>query len=528
MKTRICVLLILLSLSAYIPASYTQELTGISENKSAGGLSSGPVRRVSVDFENAMLKDVLKVFSRQTGANFIASNVIENKTVTVYLSDVSIDEALSSILKANGLTYEKQGADIYLIKPSGDGVVETITKTIKLNYIQVYTLTQAYEEEGFAATSSSFSVFSEGASSESPESSFGAPPALPAGPKESAPGEKVAENIIDVIKSLMSKHGKIVADKRTNSLIITEIPERFEIIEKIIKELDIEPPQVLIQAELLETTTEALKRVGIEYGSLTETWSVKYGIKSGSDESQRLQIPTAWPFLTENFIKDAFGTSLMANAALFNYGTITAGDMEIILKLIIQDQDTKYLSRPKILTLNNEPAVIEVSANTAIGTESTTISQTGDVLSKAERVKTGVILKVTPQVNPKNEIFMYLEPSVIRAQTSEFFSTTFLDPQVRSARSTVLVKDGDTVVIGGLIKTNNYKTMRKVPFLGDIPILGEPFKSSYKKIEDTELLIFITPHIVKKRGDALVMPPEIIKREETIKEAMQKYSKEKR
>ncbi|MBL7157736.1 MAG: secretin and TonB N-terminal domain-containing protein [Candidatus Omnitrophica bacterium] len=504
------------------PTGYTQELTGIGPPPDeaiagdAGQIISMEERKVSLDFENAELKDILKAFSRQTGANFIASEVIEGKKVTVYLSNVSVDEALSSILKSNGLVYEKQKGDVFLIKPSGTEAIKTVIKVIKLDYIQAYSLVMPAEAVGFASTGGAFPITEVGGSPEGGGLASSAASGMPQGTE--------GKSIIDIVSSLLTKYGKVIADKKTNSLIITEIPENIKIIEDIIKELDVEPPQIMIQAEIVETTTSALKRIGMEYGSLTETLGFKYGLVTGSDETQRLQTPVGFPF-PEWFIKQTFDSQLLSNAALFNYGTLTANDTEVILKLISNDEDTKYLSRPKIMTVNNQPAIIKVSANTAIGVESTTIGEGDQVLSKAERVETGIVLKVTPQANAKGQIFMYLEPSVSRAQTSTFFSTQFLDPQVRSASSTVLVQDGDTVVIGGLIKTDNYKTIRKVPFLGDIPFFGEAFKSSYKKVDDTELLIFVTPHIVKKRGDQYIMPPEVAERDRAIRDTLERYGR---
>ena len=103
---------------------------------------------------------------------------------------------------------------------------------------------------------------------------------------------------------------------------------------------------------------------------------------------------------------------------------------------------------------------------------------------------------------------MYIEPSVSRATASTFFTTQFMDPNYRSAISTVMVRDGDTVFIGGFVQTDNFKTTRKVPFLGDIPILGEPFKSHYRKTQDTEIIIFITPHIVKRKNGEFITTKE--------------------
>ena len=478
----------------------------------AGEITAKRDGKVSMDFENAKLQDILKAFSKQTGANFIASEIIVDKVMTVYLNNVTVEEALASMLEANDLAYEKQegAGDVYLIKPAGNAPIRTITRIFKLSYIQVYDLDMKPDEEGFRETSG-FTIISSGAVSSTQR-----------GTTTEEKGEK-PKNIIEIVQSLMSEHGKIAADKRSNSLIVTDIARNFPAIEKTIKELDVKPIQVLIEAEILETTTDAVKRVGVEFGSTTSTATITYGKGGDSGTGQQAVVPVPGA-LPESFIKDIFNTTLAASG-LFKYGTLTASDVQIVLKLFAENEDTKFLSKPRVLTLNNEAAIIKATENTSIGQDQITISQSGDILSKAERVETGVLLKVRPMVNDKGYIFMYLEPSIARAQASTFFSNTYMDPQVRSSTSTVMVRDGDTVVIAGLIKTDNYKTLRKVPILGDIPFIGEVFRSRYKKTEDTEILIFVTPHIITDRRIDLIIPDKIVDRDQAMQDALAKYGK---
>lgn len=514
MKIKICVLISLLIMLVTASIGYMEEVGGIDNVK------------ISMDFENAALKDVLKAFSRQSGINFISSNVIEGKVVTVYLNNVSVEEALASILEANGLSYEKQAGNVYLIKPSGTEHIRTITRVFKLNYLQVYKMATP---EGTSTSTSGITIIGEPAIASAGSASTSQGQTQSSSSQTQSTETEKPKNIIDVIQSLMSKYGRIVADRRNNSLVITDIPGVFPAIESTLKALDVEPYQIMIQAEIIETTTNALKRIGVEYGSEAQLLKVTYtgssNTTAGDANTTNPTFPTAFPF-TENFIKDTYGTSL-AQSGLFRYGTVRVADIDIVLKLFAQDEDTKYLSRPKIMTINNEPAIIKVSANTAIGVTSSSVTQTGQTISTAERAETGIILKVTPQVNNNGNIFMYIEPSVSRATASVFFTTQFMDPQYRTSASTVMVKDGDTVVIGGLIKSDNFKTTRKIPILGDIPIIGEPFKSHYKKAEDTELLIFVTPHVVKKRDGQYITPPELTEREHMLEKALSEHSQKK-
>ena len=427
------------------------------------------IQKISMDFEEALLKDVLKAFSKQTGANFVASNLIEEKTITIFLSDVTMEEALATILSANDLTYEMQESNIYLIKPAGTDAITKETRVFQLSYIQVYNMPEAIASGATMDTMGGSALAGETSS------------------------EK--QSILAIITTLLSPYGKIITEQRTNSLVITDVPEVFKQIEETLLLLDVEPVQIMIQAEIIETTTNAIKNIGIKYGSQAQTLKVTYGA-TADGEGQNFSTAIAPP-LTENFINQVMETTL-SSADLFQYGTLTASSMEILMQLFQSNQDTKTLSSPRVLTINNEPAIFKVAADAAIGTESVNVTQTQQTISQAERVETGVILKVIPQVNKHGDIFMYLEPSIATAQTSAF-SADFMDPQVRASSSTVIVKDSETVMIAGLIKTNNVEVVQKVPFLGDIPLFGEVFRSRNKTAEDTEVLIFVTPHVVKKR-----------------------------
>jgi type II secretory pathway component GspD/PulD (secretin) len=490
--------------------------------------------KISMDFENVSLKNILKIFSKQTGINFIASSIIENKMVTIYFKDVSFEEALNSILASSKLAYQKRGEKTYLIIDAPKREMGLVTRIFKLNYLQVYDITDA---EG---TSSQGAPVASGGSSGGGGGGAGGA----GGGKQSSGMEGIStamvenvtkaaegaisgsgggggksggEGIIKILQSLMSSSGQILTDRRSNSLIITDVADVFEAIEKVIKDLDVAPIQVMIQAEIIETTTDALKRIGVEYGSDTKTLGFTY-----ADQSTSLGYP-----YTENFIKNTFGTNLM-DSGTFTYGTLTQDEVAVVIKLLMTDNNTKYLSKPRIMTINNEPAEVNTSAKTAVGVTQTTVNNAGgNVLSQAERYDTGVTLKVVPNVNENGDIFMYIEPSISRAQTSSF-SADYMDPLKRSSTSTVMIKEGDSVVIAGLIQTNKIEMKRKVPFLGDIPLLGQAFRSDYNKVEDTELIIFVTPYIVKKGEDRYVTPRGASLRDEVMEKTLMEYRNKKK
>ncbi|MCQ9208821.1 MAG: hypothetical protein NG712_05535, partial [Omnitrophica bacterium] len=168
------------------------------------------------------------------------------------------------------------------------------------------------------------------------------------------------------------------------------------------------------------------------------------------------------------------------------------------LAMLAKDTDTKILARPRILTLNNQTAIIKITADTAVSTATVQTSAEGLATTSItiERYETGVSLEVTPQINKAGEITMSLEPSVTTVKTSSLLPNVS-DPQERSVRTIVTVNDGETVIIGGLIDTNDVRVSRKVPFFGDIPLLGNLFRKQDDTSTDKEIIIFITPHLVK-------------------------------
>lgn len=444
---------------------------------------------ISMDFKEVSLKDALKIFSQQSGLNFIASQDIEDRKITLYIDKVSVEDALNTILQANSLSYEQpEGSNIIIIKEVITPEAETITRVYPLNYAKADAVRDLFEKmrekrEGTATTTTK--------------------------------GERTREPIKTA--GLLTEYGKIVSDVRTNSIIITDIPAQFPIIEETLAKLDEATPQVMIEAELLETTLNNIDRLGIE-------WADTIAVYTGPTQT------TKRPFKKHDIPEAIDKYSGIA------YGTISMADFSLKLHMLKTDKNTKLLARPRVLTLNNETAQINISAKTAVATITTIQGVTGTTgvqTTSAERMDTGIMLKVTPQVNKDNYITMLLEPSVTTPVKSAFFTKSeFVDPHTRSVKTTVRVRDGDTLVIGGLINTDDSTTVKKVPILGNIPLLGYLFKNESKDRTDTELIIFITPHIFKDYVTALsasemeretTAPPEAAK-EKLIENILNKFN----
>lgn len=454
----------------------------------------GGQMRISLDFKDASLKDVLKIFSQQTKVNFIPSDDVQDKRITVYLEDVPVEYAINSIVLANGLTYER-GPDknIFIVRASGKAKVKTITKIYTLNFVQVAPL--AVERTATAGAGSYIGV------STTTAATTGLGTQIPAGITET-------KGIVDILNELLSPAGKIVVDQRTNSLIITDIPEQFPLIEEMIEKLDTPTPQVFIEAEIIETTLEVSESLGLEYGGTSGQWSATY---AGPTRGY------SFPYKTKVF--KAHGAT-----PVYTFGSMQFSNLSLLLKALTSRTDTRYLARPRVLTLNNETAIIDTTSDAAVGTITISEPQTATTTTTPERMQIGVSLKVTPTVNNLGYITMLIEPSVARTVVSGI-SSTVLNPIRRSVKSKVMIKDGETVVIGGLIDTQKTDVKRKVPILGGIPIIGALFSSDTKTDTQTEILIFITPHIVRAETTA-VRSAKVAGSEEMAKRELELFAEE--
>ena len=507
--------------SSETPLQQPQEAAGRSDTKPAASPSSQPTSapshgltveeseegplRISMDFKDANLKNVLKTFSQQTGINVIAGSEVADKTLTLYLDDVTVMDAMDQILEAADLVYARPvGSQIYVVKPkpkAGELPPATVTRVYRLKFARGSSSRLAKAVAALIAkTPMEASLGTAGASGTS--SGTGSTGTATGGAAAGGTAETGA-GIDQVITDLLTKDGSVVVDARTNSLIITDVPDNFPRIEAVLKTLDVRTAQILIEAEVIETTLAKAKDLGVKWGSGSPVTLFKLTPAMHS---------TRFPFgdwfgrrFSQRSLTDV-DTALTAT----QLGTIDASKAILILQALEKDTDTKILARPKILTLDNESAVIKLSTMEAVGFESkTTGDAAGTSTSSPQRMQTGTVLVVTPQVNEQGYITMLVEPSVTKTSTSSIkppssAGDSVKDPKTRSARSLVRVRHGETLVMGGLIDRNEEEIVSRVPILADIPVLGAAFTHKNMSRSASELLVFITPHIIEEPVEAKV------------------------
>lgn len=475
-------------------------------SQQALALESPP--KISMDLQDASLKDVLKILSMQSNLNFVASETVQDRKVTLYMDNVPLKEAMDKIFKANNLSYDlDKEASIFIVKDWGQLTVETITEVFYLKHAMVSSssLKEEMKNNMTQQNADSSSTSSSSSSSDSGSTDRGK--------------WKVEDDagITQSVKKLLSTAGSVIEDFRTNSLIVTDIPSRMEIVRSVIKSLDVAVPQVLLEVEMLDVSKNAVDQLGVNWPTTLATADFTqalrvfnpFGKKGTSGQGTEIEVTEGTGFLEA------------ATWAAPHFGPVVFGvlNSKVSLDFLKTQTDTKFLARPKILTLSNETAEIKIVSDEAIGLNSSTQGSGAEGATQTitvERAQTGVTLRVTPQVNlDTGEITMFLNPSVSEASTSLTTLTagianntatgqyTFRNPETRTTKSTVRVKDGETVVLGGMIVKQSTTTVKKVPILGDIPILGKAFRHTETTPgKERELLVFITPRIIK---DGVVM-----------------------
>lgn len=263
-----------------------------------------------------------------------------------------------------------------------------------------------------------------------------------------------------------------VADANTNSIIVVTAPDNLPIVKSIIDQLDQRPDQVMIETVVVEVSLDKSKQFGLE-------WNYAQG--KSSNASQTFGLQNASPPLQG-----------------FNY-SLTSGDLSAYFNMLQTDTKFQVLATPKIFTTNNMESQINISQSIPYVT-STIENVNGTYSFNYAFQDVGIVLTVTPHITDNG----YVTMDVLQTANDLQGYTTFNAPIVnqRQAETTISAKDGATIILGGMIRTQVTSTVNKVPLLGDLPLLGKIFQSTNADHQKTELLVFLTPHLVRDPAEA--------------------------
>ncbi|MCX7872444.1 MAG: hypothetical protein N2487_04090 [Verrucomicrobiae bacterium] len=295
----------------------------------------------------------------------------------------------------------------------------------------------------------------------------------------------------DQLKQMLSDKGKIAINKTAGLIQVTDKPHNIKNIESFVSNLtEVIHRQVEIESKICEVILNDQSHLGINWSNVIRRASRQFGI-SGATK-----------------VTSPVGGEQVKNSAITGVFTSSESsfDATVIIDALKEQGDIKVVSQPKIRTLNNQPALIKVGTDTPFFYRTTSYipGGTGSTITIEEEYPTlitiGTILSITPQISTNGWIIMDISPVLSSlADSRESPQKTITAPvlDIKQSSSLVRVKDGSTVILGGLINDSTAKTVRKIPLLGDIPILGLPFKGTFQSKSKRELVIFVTPRIVE-------------------------------
>jgi type IV pilus assembly protein PilQ len=436
-----------------VPGSSTAEpfmvsqATGTSPQTSEGApIYTG--QRISLDFQQADLIDVLRLIAEVSGMNIITSPDVAGR-VTTRMVNVPWDQALDMILKSHGLGKDQEGSIIRVapldrLRKERDEALQSkrvveeleppVTRTIQLSYAR-------------------------------------------------------AEELKSNMEKLLTRQGRLDIDKRTNTIILKDVSATVDEILELIRRLDSQTRQVSIDTRIVETNRTFLQELGIRWGGFVEQdTGVKFPRRVALTGRQG---PTP---VGGNFAVDlptltqppalAIGFSLISNSSVI--------DLE--LQALERTGRGRIISNPKVVTLDNKEALIESGDEVPFKTES---AETGP---KVEFKDAKITLRVTPHISPDDYVLLEIDAA---KKEVDFARTVDSNPTItsRQSKTSILVKDGATAIIGGLFKRTTANTNEGVPGLSKIPYLGWLFKTEQTRDDNDDLLFFITPRIVRERRE---------------------------
>ncbi len=280
---------------------------------------------------------------------------------------------------------------------------------------------------------------------------------------------------IGTAQNILDREVSIVSETNSNSLLISASPRYFDEVRQLVEELDLPQPQVLIQVLLAEVTLDNTTELGVEFNYISNS---DPNVNTGTD----------------------FGQQQLLNDFGGYWASVTGSDYRFLVRALQNEGRLEVLSRPQILTADNQEATINIGQSVPI-VSGTQITPQGGTVSAIEYRDVGVILTVTPRISPDGYVKMDVAPSISDLSSSKVTISKGEDYPIinqRTATTTITVKSGQSVLIGGLIGTIDDVRTKKVPLLGDIPGLGVLFRSKSKNKTRKELLVVLTPQILLK------------------------------
>ncbi len=420
-------------------AAYSADSQPSSAMQQVGLVRTG-TGTFSLDVEGADIRTVLRAISEFSGRNIVIGSTVK-ATVKASLKNVAWEEALRTVLRANGLDYVDENGILRVDDGSKLATEAVERESARAKQMEVLPLETRIIKLNYANA-----------------------------------GELAA-----ALQSSLSRRGSVQVEKRTNSLIVADLPSSVDRIEKMAMDLDSTTPQIEITAKLVDVDAEALRGLGIE-------WNVGQPSKYFTGpNANTAHVPNPGP---GQDLGMSHTTPVSNPTTLISYGIFENwGSVEAQLQLLEQNRKANIISNPRITTVDNREAKILVGQKIPLIVQDVA----GNPVSQLQTI--GIQLRVTPHLTQDKKIIMDLHPEVSDLSTQSTVQGGVII-NTSEADTRVMVDDGQTAVIGGLIRTNEDTVRRGVPLLKDIPLIGMLFRSQNDIRQNRELIIFVTPRLV--------------------------------
>ncbi|MDD2776166.1 MAG: type IV pilus secretin PilQ [Gallionella sp.] len=437
----------------------TISATATNSSGTTGRQASFSGDKLTLDFQNITVREALNVIADFTGKNIVMSDTVTGN-LTLRLKDVPWDQAMSIILQARGLDSRENG-----------------------NVIQVAPRDEIAAKEKAELTARSQIVALEEVQTESIEIKY-------------AKAQEVATMLMGAGagKGLISARGSVTADIRTNVLFVQESPSRLEKVRELVNKIDVPLRQVMIESRVVIASNKFGRNLGsrLSYNSV-DTFNVGGGLRGNIGANQVVNGPLAGTTATINTPNVNLPVAAAGTFSMLLFNSSLTKLLGLELTALETDNQGKVISSPRVLTMDKKMANIAQGVKIPYNTAGTATTPAGISFIDAT-----LSLTVTPQITPDDHVIMDV---VVTKDSPQVVVTGTPSIDTNKVTTQALVENGGTVVIGGVYQQDASTAITKVPLLGDIPLLGYLFRSKVAADTKSELLIFITPKIIKDAMD---------------------------
>lgn len=458
---------------------FTFQILPKKQNIESNGLNNAPKvfkgRKISLDFQDVEVRTILQILAKESGTNIVASDTVNGK-MTLSLKDVPWDQALDLVMQARNLDMRQQG-NIINIAPRDELLAKD--KAFLQAEKEIAELGSLYSQN-FQLKYKNVEEF-----------------------RKILRLDEIDTN--NSRNTLLSNRGSALIDPATNTLIVTDTRSVIEKFRKLIDELDVPAQQVMIEARIVEATDGFARDLGVKFGYGGTERQTAWGFNSGSGGISAANNGGASGNIGTSSGRWSVNTNInLPVAAAANsialVRALSSGALNLELSASEQLSKTKTLANPRVLTQNRQEAKIE--SGTEIPYQDTSTS--GNNTTTTTTFKKAVLgLVVTPNITPDGQIIMNVKINKdtpidcrVKNEATKCIQTKNLDTQA-------MVENGGTLIVGGIYEEENGNTLTKIPLLGDIPVIGNLFKTRQNSQSRRELLIFITPRIMDTVGSNL-------------------------